>query len=75
MLVTSVRIVWDLYNEAHRRQDIRRRHLQAVENWVRETGVAGARQVSGAECIQAHAIYESCGYMGQKLQKNYRKLF
>lgn len=62
-------------DKAYRRQGIGRRLLQAVESWARETGAAGVRLVSGRERTQAHAFYESCGYLNQKLQRNYKKLF
>lgn len=43
--------------------------------WAKDTGAFGVRLVSGATRIGAHAFYKSCGYEGNKEQKNLRKCF
>lgn len=49
--------------------------LDEVEKWAKETGAFGVRLVSGATRIGAHAFYKSCGYEGNKNQKNFKKIF
>lgn len=56
-----------------RRQGAGKALLAAGEAWARETGAAGVRLVSGEERKGAHAFYQSLGYRGNKLQRNFKK--
>lgn len=56
-----------------RRQGAGKALLAAGEAWARETGAAGVRLVSGEERKGAHAFYQSQGYRGNKLQRNFKK--
>lgn len=56
-----------------RRQGAGKALLAAGEAWARETGAAGVRLVSGEERTGAHAFYQSQGYRGNKLQRNFKK--
>ena len=57
----------------YRRQGIGRKLLEGIEQWARYTGAEGIRLNSGSERKEAHAFYESCGYVQKKLQANYSK--
>ena len=56
-----------------RRQGAGKALLAAGEAWARETGAAGVRLVSGEARKGAHAFYQSQGYRGNKLQRNFKK--
>ena len=56
-----------------RRQGAGKALLAAGEAWARETGAAGVRLVSGEERKGAHAFYQSQGYRGNKLQRNFKR--
>ena len=56
-----------------RRQGAGKALLAAGEAWARETGAAGVRLVSGEERKGAHAFYQSQGYRGNKLHRNFKK--
>ena len=58
---------------AHRREGIGRLLLSAVEDWVRQSGAAGIRLVSGASRTEAHAFYRSLGFDGGREQLNFKK--
>ncbi len=58
-----------------KRQGIGRALLARVEAWAQETGAKGVRLVSGASRTGAHAFYRSCGYSGDKMQLNLKKMF
>ena len=49
--------------------------LNEVEKWAQDTGAYGVRLASGATRIGAHAFYAACGYIGNKEQKNFKKMF
>ena len=56
-----------------RRQGIGRALLAAGEQWAKSTGAAAVRLVSGETRKGAHAFYQSLGYTGNKLQRNFKK--
>lgn len=56
-----------------RRQGVGKALLQAGEEWARQTGAAAVRLVSGETRKGAHAFYQSLGYTGNKLQRNFKK--
>ena len=58
-----------------RKNGIGKMLLDEVEKWAKDTGAFGVRLVSGATRIGAHAFYKSCGYEGNKEQKNFKKMF
>jgi ribosomal protein S18 acetylase RimI-like enzyme len=58
-----------------RKNGIGKMLLNEVEKWAKGTGACGVRLVSGATRIGAHAFYTSCGYDGNKEQKNFKKMF
>ena len=49
--------------------------LNKVEKWARDTGAYGVRLVSGVNRSEAHKFYISCGYTGNKEQRNFKKMF
>ncbi|MGK0467258.1 GNAT family N-acetyltransferase [Clostridium sp.] len=49
--------------------------LNKIEEWAQDTGAYGIRLVSGAKRVGAHAFYIKCGYIGNKEQKNSKKVF
>ena len=57
------------------RQGIGKALMKAVEEWAKSRGAKGIRLVSGETRLGAHAFYEKCGYISNKTQKNYKKLF
>ena len=57
------------------RRGIGRALLNSIENWARQSNAKGIRLVSGSSRIEAHAFYRSCGYSGDKLQLNLKKMF
>jgi ribosomal protein S18 acetylase RimI-like enzyme len=57
------------------RNGIGKKLLLAVEDWAKKEGAIGVRLVSGSTRKQAHIFYTSCGYMNNKLQYNFSKLF
>lgn len=56
-----------------RRQGVGKALLQAGEEWARETGAVAVRLVSGETRKGAHTFYQSLGYTGNKLQRNFKK--
>jgi GNAT superfamily N-acetyltransferase len=58
-----------------RKNGIGKMLLEQVEKWAKDTGAYGVRLVSGATRVGAHAFYISCGYEGNKEQKNFKKMF
>ena len=58
-----------------KRNGIGKKLLQIGEKWAQEDGAIGIRLVSGAERTDAHQFYLKCGYIGNKLQKNFKKVF
>ena len=56
-----------------RRQGVGKALLQAGEEWAWETGAVAVRLVSGETRKGAHAFYQSLGYTGNKLQRNFKK--
>ena len=61
--------------EAYKRRGIGKALLEEVEVWARKTGCSGVRLVSGATRTGAHAFYRQCGYSGNKMQLNLKKMF
>ena len=59
---------------ACRRQGVGRALLAAGEAWAKAGGAAAVRLVSGEGREGAHAFYQSLGYTGNKLQRNFKKL-
>ena len=59
--------------ESCRRQGVGKALLQAGEEWAASTGAAGVRLVSGESRKGAHAFYQTLGYTGNKLQRNFKK--
>lgn len=59
---------------SHKRQGIGRKLLEKVEEWAKETGAEGVRLVSGSTRVDAHTFYRSCGYSGDKMQLNLKKM-
>ena len=59
---------------ACRRQGVGRALLAAEETWAKADGAAAVRLVSGEGREGAHAFYQSLGYTGNKLQRNFKKL-
>lgn len=58
-----------------RKNGIGKMLLAEVEKWAKDTGAFGVRLLSGATRIGAHDFYKSCGYEGNKGQKNFKKMF
>lgn len=58
---------------ACRRQGVGRALLAAGEAWAKVDGAAAVRLVSGEARKGAHAFYQSLGYGGNKLQRNFKK--
>ena len=58
---------------ACRRQGVGRALLAAGEAWAKEDGAVAVRLVSGEGREGAHAFYQSLGYTGNKLQRNFKK--
>lgn len=58
-----------------KRNGIGKMLLNEVEKWARDTGAYGVRMVSGATRTGAHAFYMNCGYIGNKEQRNFKKMF
>lgn len=59
---------------ACRRQGVGRALLAAGEAWAKADGAVAVRLVSGEGREGAHAFYQSLGYTGNKLQRNFKKL-
>jgi len=59
----------------YRESGIGKMLLYEVEKWARDTGACGVRLVSGASRTGAHAFYTACGYIDNKEQKNFKKMF
>ena len=66
--------VWGIAGaEACPRQGVGKALPQAGEEWAASTGAAGVRLVSGESRKGAHAFYQTLGYTGNKLQRNFKK--
>lgn len=57
----------------YRKQGIGRKLLDAIEAWAKETGAVGVRLNSNSKRIDAHKVYEHCGYVSEKTQLNFKK--
>lgn len=60
-------------SSAWRRQGVGSALLSAGEAWARSKGAVAVRLVSGEARKGAHAFYQSLGYTGNKLQRNFKK--
>ena len=60
-------------SSACRRQGVGSALLAAGEEWARSMGAVAVRLVSGESRKGAHAFYQSLGYRGNKLQRNFKK--
>lgn len=60
---------------AYKKNGIGKMLLSKVEKWAQDTGAYGIRLVSGATRIGAHSFYINCGYIANKDQKNFKKMF
>lgn len=49
--------------------------IAKAEEWAKETGASGIRLVSGESREIAHKFYRSQGYVGEKKQINFKKIF
>ena len=49
--------------------------LKQAEIWAKENGAVGIRLCSGAERENAHKFYLSQGFVSNKIQKNFKKIF
>ncbi len=58
-----------------KRMGIGRGLLTAVENWAKNTGADGVRLASGSARVIAHQFYKNCGYIGDKTQVRFTKMF
>lgn len=58
----------------YKRNGIGRALLQYIENRAKETSSCCVRLISGAERIEAHAFYRSCGYVEDKHQIKFKML-
>lgn len=59
----------------YRRSGIGKALLSSVEKWAAETNAKGIRLVSGESRTGAHLFYQKCGYISEKNQKNFKKMF
>ena len=60
-------------SSAWRRQGVGSALLSAGEAWARSKGAVAVRLVSGEARKGAHAFYQSLGYTGNMLQRNFKK--
>lgn len=58
-----------------KRQGVGTALIKAAEKWAKENGACGIRLCSGIERESAHKFYLSQGYVCNKLQKNFKKIF
>lgn len=49
--------------------------MEAAEKWAKEVGAVGIRLNSGAERADAHNFYRSAGFISEKQQLRFMKLF
>ena len=49
--------------------------MKAAENWARENGAVGVRLNSGEQRKEAHAFYRAVGYLSEKEQLRFLKMF
>ena len=49
--------------------------MKAAEVWARENGAVGVRLNSGGQRKEAHAFYRAVGYLSEKEQLRFLKLF
>lgn len=61
--------------QQYKRRGIGRSLLEKAEQWAIQEKAAGIRIISGATRSEAHEFYRKCGYSGDKLQINLRKIF
>lgn len=59
----------------YKRNGIGKMLLNEVEKWARDTGAYGIRLASGATRTGAHVFYMNCGYIGNKEQRKFKKMF
>lgn len=59
----------------YKKQGIGKMLLSAVEKWARQCNAEGIRLVSGAERSGAHEFYSRCGYIEDKHQIKFKKMF
>lgn len=59
----------------YKRQGVGSALLNKGEKWARDHGAVGIRLCSGMEREKAHDFYLSQGYICNKLQKNFKKIF
>ena len=59
----------------YQRNGIGRALLEKAEMWALETGAVGIRLVSGSQRTDAHKFYRGCGFIGDKMQLNLKKVF
>lgn len=60
-------------SDQHRRQGIGSLLLDAAESWARDSGAECVRLISGETRTDAHAFYQSRGYVSRKRQLNFTK--
>ncbi len=61
--------------QQYKRRGIGRSLLEKAEQWAIQEKAAGIRIISGSTRSEAHEFYRKCGYSGDKLQINLRKIF
>ena len=49
--------------------------IRAAEDWAREHGAVGVRLNSGGQRKEAHAFYRAVGYLSEKEQLRFLKMF
>lgn len=49
--------------------------MAAAEDWARENGAVGVRLNSGGQRKEAHAFYRAVGYLSEKEQLRFLKMF
>lgn len=49
--------------------------MKAAEDWARENGAVGVRLNSGGQRKEAHAFYRAVGYLSEKEQMRFLKMF
>lgn len=72
---TLVNILGIAVRSDHRRNGVGKKLLEAAEIWAKEIGAAGIRLNSGAERADAHNFYRSAGFISEKQQLRFMKLF
>lgn len=62
-------------SDNYKKKGVGRALLQTVEDFAQKDGASGVRLNSGKTRTGAHEFYLRCGYSGDKLQINFRKMF